>query len=215
MLRNPGPVLQAYFDSVPLRDYLGTPTSLVILDAIQFDRAIELCEDEFGRYVPRSSVRPTLRYADRNMCFGISAGNFLIGAYLISHHSLRLRGPNLPSLERRPGIQGEALIVDPRSRGHGFGRILRDALPEVGRIIGVDYVWGGALDELKNLQQWLRRRVLVRSTGHTHITLEPIAADLKEAFLPFAGEHLRDRWMAELGIDLSSNDSFPQDWISP
>lgn len=216
MLRNPAPTLQAMFDGVALPSYGNAAAKLVVLsEPALLENALDMAVEEFGRYVSPSSVKPTLRFVDPNLSFGIVADGYLIGAYLVSVHALRHRAPSFPSLERRPALQGEALIVDAFARGRGYGRVLRETLPEVGRAVGADYVWGGALDDLKNLYHWLTRRILVRSNGYIHITLEPIALDLKEACLPFAGESLRERWMRELGIVIDVDDSFSQEWPSP
>jgi hypothetical protein len=204
------------FDTVAVPNYGASSVRLAVLnEAKLMESAIDMAVEEFGRYVPPSSVKPTLRYADPSLSFGIIADGYLIGAYLVSVHSLKLRGPAFPSLERRPALQGEALVVDVLARGRGYGRLLRETLTEVGRIAGADYVWGGALEELQNLQCWLTRRVLIRSSAGIHITLEPIAADLKEGFLPLAGERLRERWMADLGIRIAAEGSDTQEWPTP
>lgn len=215
ILPNPKPVLQALFDNIRLPPFDDQESRLVVLNDRQRDDALDMAVEEFGRFVAPDSVRPTLRYVSQDLSFGITAGDLLIGAYLISENNLRLRGPNLPSLANRPGLQGEALLVHPLARRKGFGQLLRQMLPEVGRFVGADYVWGGALYELGNLTHWLRRRVLVRSSGGIHITVEPLAADLKEALLPLAGEPLRDRWMGELGLNTMADDSFSQHWPAP
>jgi hypothetical protein len=215
MLRDPGPMLEALFANIRLPPFDDCESRLVVLNPAQIDEALDLATEEFGRYVPPSSVRHTLRFVSGSFSFGVTAGDMLIGAYLVSDNSLRMRMPRIPQIENRPALQGEALLVHSVARGLGFGQILRHMLPEVGRIVGADYVWGGALAELNNLNHWLRRRVLIRSTAGIHITLEPIAADLKEAFLPLAGEPLRDRWMGELGFNTIADDFFSQDWPSP
>jgi len=210
MLSNPRPVLQALLDNIRLPPFDDFDARLTMLDGDQKQFAVDLAVEEFGRYVSESSVRSILRFASDEHSFGIVAGEMLVGAYLVSVNSLRLRGSNFPTLENRPGLQGDALVVHPMARGQGFGRILREMLPQVGRIVGADYVFGGALYELDNLNHWLRRRVLIRSSGGVHLTLEPIAADLKEALLPLANEPLRDRWMGELGLNTIADDSFTQ-----
>lgn len=218
MLRNPQPVLQAIFDNVRLHPFDDCESRMVVLNPQQFEIALEMAVEEFGLHVPPETVRPVLRYASPKLSFGIVSGDLLIGAYLVSESQLRLRGHNLPSIENRPALQGEALVVHPFARGMGFGQILRQMLPEIGRIVGADYVWGGALVELDNLNHWLRRRVLVRrgeGPGAAHVTLEPLAPDLKEAFLPLAAEPLRDRWMGELGLNTVADDSLGHSWPFP
>jgi hypothetical protein len=215
MLRDPQPILQAVFDNIRLPPFDDCEAHLVVLDAHQMALALEMAVEVFSQYVPSRVVRANLGYVNPQLCFGITAGELLIGAYLVSENSLRIRGENLPKLEHRPALQGEALVVHRFARRMGFGQTLRHMLPEVGRLVGADYVWGGALHELHNLDHWLRRRVLIRSSGGTHFTVEPIAADLKEALLPLANEPLRDRWMGELGLNTLADDTFSQLWPAP
>ena len=209
----PKQALQALYDSIRLKPFDDCVPRLTVLDGQQRHEALDMAVDEFGRYVDPDSVRPTLKYVNPDLSFGIDANGLLIGAYLVSANSLRTYGPGIPRLDDRPGIQGEALIVHPLTRGKGYGHVLRNLLPEVGRIVGADYVWGGALVELDNLNHWLRRRVLIR-TGAVHITCEPIASDLKRAMLPLAGGHLREKWIAELGMETPS-DELPFSSSSP
>jgi len=202
MLRNPQAVLPALFESIQLPDLNDQPAHLCVLNAQQMQEALDMAVAEFGRIVPPESVRPSLRGVSARLSFGIEAGGRLIGAYLVSADSLVYLPPSdLPELAYRPALQGKALLVHPTVRSRGFGRILRSTLVEMGRALGADYVWGGAIDELGNLDHWLHRRVLVHSKFGTHTTLEPIAADLKEAFLPLASVSLRERWMIDLGLN--------------
>src|SRR6185437_4068848 len=121
---NPELELQSLFDSIQLPCFEDQPARLCALNARQMQDALDMAVEEFGRIVPPESVRPVLRGVSPSLSFGIDAGGLLIGAYLISKRSCFSCGPNMPRLEHRPALQGEALVVSPPARGKGFGSLL-------------------------------------------------------------------------------------------
>ncbi len=66
------------------------------------------------------------------------------------------------------GVEGVMLAVDESIRGQGWGNKLKD----YPKTLGVDYIWGQQLKGLNNLEDWLKRRVLVGDTGDCYVTLE-------------------------------------------
>ncbi len=66
------------------------------------------------------------------------------------------------------GVEGVLLAVDSSMRGLGWGNKLKD----IPKTLGFDYIWGQQLKSLKNLPDWLKRRVLVGETDSVYITLE-------------------------------------------
>ena len=192
-------MLRELYETIRLPPFENSQPRLCVLDDQQMQTALDMAVEEFGRFVPPESVRPTLHFVCPSLSFGIVAGDSLIGAYLVSEK--RLRDRNLALLDNRRALQGEALVVHQQARGLGFGSILRATLARVACAVGADYVWGGALVELGNLDHWLRRRVLVYRGSGLNITLEPIATDLKQALLPLAGGELKKRWRDELGLN--------------
>lgn len=77
---------------------------------------------------------------------------------------------DLSQYASKRGVEGIALLIDPKYRGRGYGELLKN-LP---RQMGFDYVWGQQLHSLGNLQQWLKRRRLVADLGNVWVTLEDL-----------------------------------------
>lgn len=66
------------------------------------------------------------------------------------------------------GVEGVVLAVDSELRGKGWGTKLKD----YPKTMGFDYIWGQQLKTLNNLEDWLKRRVLVAETKSVYITAE-------------------------------------------
>jgi hypothetical protein len=66
------------------------------------------------------------------------------------------------------GVEGVLLVVDESIRNLGWGNKLKD----YPKTLGVDYIWGQQLQSLKNLDKWLKRRVLVGEINGVYITME-------------------------------------------
>lgn len=66
------------------------------------------------------------------------------------------------------GVEGVLLAIDPSIRKQGWGNKLKN-YPST---LGFDYIWGQQLKTLNNLQDWLKRRVLIAQTNEVYITLE-------------------------------------------
>lgn len=66
------------------------------------------------------------------------------------------------------GVEGVVLAVDDSLRGQGWGTKLKD----YPKTMGYDYIWGQQLKTLNNLEDWLKRRILVAETKSVYITLE-------------------------------------------
>ena len=66
------------------------------------------------------------------------------------------------------GVEGILLAVDESIRKKGWGTKLKN----YPAILGFDYIWGQQLKSLNNLNDWLKRRILVGETKSVYITLE-------------------------------------------
>lgn len=75
---------------------------------------------------------------------------------------------DLPEYTNLKGIEGVLLVVDKDIQGQGWGNKLKD----YPKTMSYDYIWGQQLKSLNNLQDWLKRRVLVGETKNVYITLE-------------------------------------------
>lgn len=93
---------------------------------------------------------------------GTVKGIYLIGTNKLTDYVL------LPELEGLIGVEGVLLAIDEDIRGMGFGNMLKD----YPKSIGVDYIWGQQFKALNNLDDWLKRRVLVHETEDIYFTME-------------------------------------------
>lgn len=93
---------------------------------------------------------------------GVVKGIYLIGTNKLSDYVV------LPELDSLIGVEGVLLAIDKDIRGLGFGNKLKD----YPKSIGVDYIWGQQFKALNNLEDWLKRRVLVHETEDVYITME-------------------------------------------
>ena len=66
------------------------------------------------------------------------------------------------------GVEGVLLCVDETLRGQGYGNKMKD----YPKTLGYDYIWGQQFKDLDNLNDWLKRRVLVGETQYVYITAE-------------------------------------------
>lgn len=93
---------------------------------------------------------------------GTVKGIYLIGTNKLSDYVV------LPELDGLIGVEGVLLAIDEDIRGMGFGNKLKD----YPKSIGVDYIWGQQFKALNNLDDWLKRRVLVHETEDIYFTME-------------------------------------------
>jgi GNAT superfamily N-acetyltransferase len=134
-----------------------------------YAQAIELAKDAFQGVVSREAVPGQLKSSLPNMSIGVWVGDKVIGAYFLSLGKLFWQS-NLSA------ICGLGLVVDPAYRGRGYGTMLR-AIPSR---IGADYVWGMQHKSLDNLNDWLKRRVLIKDSPANWVTVEPITDEAKK-----------------------------------
>lgn len=93
--------------------------------------------------------------------------NTLKGVYLIGTHQVTSMA-DLPEYKDLIGVEGVLLAIDEDIRGIGFGGKLKD----YPKSLGVDYIWGQQFKALDNLDDWLKRRVLVHETEEIYVTVE-------------------------------------------
>lgn len=91
----------------------------------------------------------------------------LLGCYLLGDSQVDSIIPTEKYKELK-GIEGVLLAVDESLRGQGWGTKLKN----YPNILGFDYIWGQQLKTLNNLNDWLKRRVLVGETDSVYVTLE-------------------------------------------
>lgn len=91
----------------------------------------------------------------------------LLGLYLFGNQQVSsLIGPSF--YDDIKGVEGVLLAIDKSIQGQGWGNKLKD----FSKTLGVDYIWGQQLKTLDNLQDWLKRRILVGETENVYVTLE-------------------------------------------
>lgn len=96
----------------------------------------------------------------------------ILGLYLLGNTQISMMNDitkiNLSEYEDMYGVEGILLAVDLSIRGQGWGNKLKD-YPST---LGFDYIWGQQFKSLNNLQDWLKRRVLVAETKYIYVTAE-------------------------------------------
>lgn len=89
------------------------------------------------------------------------------GVYILGNHQL----PSQYVQDKYVGligVEGLLLVVDESVRGQGWGNKLKD----YPKSLGYGYIWGQQSKGLNNLNDWLKRRELVATTGEVYITAE-------------------------------------------
>lgn len=94
-------------------------------------------------------------------------GEELKGVYLFGDQGVGSLA-DLSEYANLKGIEGVLLAVDKSIQGQGWGNKMKDFT----KTLGFDYIWGQQLKTLNNLEDWLKRRVIVAETKNVWITLE-------------------------------------------
>ncbi|UNC16248.1 hypothetical protein FE249_18705 (plasmid) [Acidiphilium multivorum] len=145
---------------------------------------IAVCEDAFEHATGREIVEPVIGGA--RIDYGISPvariGTRIIGAYLLARRShpkieKALLAAGLSSERAANGCDGVALALDSAWRGIGIGHMWR-RLPR--RMNAFDYVFGVQHVRLRNIEDWMKRRVLVSEVPGCYITAEGLKEDVAD-----------------------------------
>ncbi len=94
----------------------------------------------------------------------LDKNNKVVGVYLIGRNQLPIHF----GYSDLRGIEGVMLVVDESMRGMGWGNKLK----EYPKTLGYDYIWGFQAKDLNNLNDWLKRRVLIDKQKNLYITAE-------------------------------------------
>jgi len=97
----------------------------------------------------------------------VNESDELMGVYLFGNKQLSSLIKNT-KYDQFNGVEGVLLAVDSSIRGQGWGNKLKD-FPAT---LGFDYIWGQQLKNLNNIDDWLKRRILIGETHGCYITLE-------------------------------------------
>lgn len=97
----------------------------------------------------------------------IDENDKLMGLYLLGNYQIDSI-VQIEDYKELKGVEGVLLAVDESIRGQGWGNKLKD-YPST---LGYDYIWGQQLISLNNLEDWLKRRVLIATTKSVYVTLE-------------------------------------------
>jgi len=98
----------------------------------------------------------------------VDNNNTIMGLYLLGNKQLSSIVKTYNKYDDLKGVEGVLLAVDSSIRGLGWGNKLKD-YPST---LGFDYIWGQQLKVLNNLDDWLKRRILITTTNSCYITLE-------------------------------------------
>lgn len=126
----------------------------------------------FSLYMDITSFR---RYLKKTTNWETSAllmnGDVIKGVYLLGDATIEDFVNNNLWMEKYSNlkaIEGILLVVDDSERNKGWGNKLKD----YPKSLGVDYIWGQQFKPLNNLNDWLKRRILIKTTKDCYVTLE-------------------------------------------
>lgn len=129
--------------------------------------AIEIIAETFKKY---GGFRTIAGAVDFSISLVIKYKGQVVGTYLLGTHPMHVL-ENLKHYVGLRGTEGVALSVLPIYRGMGFGNMLKDYSVENSKS---DYIWGMQLRDLKNINDWAKRRRIVFSSSAMFITLQDI-----------------------------------------
>lgn len=150
-----------------------------------FPDVIELIAKNFSHVMDYDDIKNHLKKEhkfDELFAYIAMIDDELIGAYLLTEKSMvdhlenheydkKTEGPydikiDIEPYRHKKGLEGSALIVKSEYQNHGIGKeLIKRALD-----LKYDYMWGQQLKSLKNLEDWLKRRVLVAENIECYIT---------------------------------------------
>jgi predicted double-glycine peptidase len=129
--------------------------------------AIDIIDETFKKY---GGFRTISGSADFDSSLVLKKDGVVVGTYILGTHPMHIVG-NLKHYLGLKGIEGVALAVKPEFRGSGYGNMLKDYSVKNTK---ADYIWGMQLRDLKNINDWVKRRRIVFSSGAMFITLQDI-----------------------------------------
>lgn len=133
--------------------------------------AIAIIDETFKKYGGFSTISGS---ADFGISLVLKKNDEVAGTYILGNHPMHLLG-NLKHYLGLKGIEGVALAVKPEFRGSGYGNMLKDYSIQNTK---ADYIWGMQLRDLKNINDWAKRRRIVFSSSSMFVTLQ----DLNDKF---------------------------------
>jgi GNAT superfamily N-acetyltransferase len=151
------------------------------LGSASIEEGLALAVRTFLPFMSELGIRAELADVNPDISLALRCGGRVIGVFLISDRPAPNAAFNEKHLKGRYGLCGDALAVEPKFRGEGYGRLLRAALPALAARTYAEYVWCMELKTLNNLDCWLSRHFLLTSTDTVHVTVEPVTEDLRKA----------------------------------
>ena len=133
--------------------------------------SIDIIDETFKKY---GGFRTIAGAVDFSISLVLKYKGEAVGTYLLGTHPMHIL-ENLKHYLRLKGTEGVALAVKLEFRGFGFGNMLKDYSVENTK---TDYIWGMQLRDLKNINDWAKRRRIVFSSSSMFITLQ----DLNDKF---------------------------------
>ena len=110
-----------------------------------------------------------LRKANINKSVVATLNDKVVGFYFLGDNQIPPGGEDYEKLKNLVGIEGIGLGVFNEYKNLGIGKKLIEYSQN---IPGVDYVWGGQLKSLKNIDDWLKRRKLYSDKDNLYTTYQ-------------------------------------------
>ena len=107
--------------------------------------------------------------SNMNKSFVAEVNGELAGFYFIGDEQIPGGGENYDILSKLKGVEGIALGVFKKFKNRGIGKRL---ITYSQNNLNADYIWGYQFKSLKNIDDWLKRRVIYKELGDMYITYE-------------------------------------------
>ena len=147
---------------------MGAKVTIEPIQYSEVDEVIQIAYESFKEHLDYIDFKCQV---SRNTNWDISVklveDGRIIGSYLFGDRAIKAHYTS-HDLSNLLGLEGVCLSVVHSRRGLGYGTLLKN----YASTLGFDYIWGGHMRVLNNLNHWLNRRELVCEALGNYITLE-------------------------------------------
>jgi ribosomal protein S18 acetylase RimI-like enzyme len=126
---------------------------------------LTLCDNVFASVI-QGGIKNYVNYATNwDISIKLMKDDTIIGFYLFSIKKLS----KFDIFKDKKGIEGIALGVDEKYRGLGYGNILINESINMFKN-DYDYIWGKHLKRLNNLEDWKKKRTILKENKRFFIS---------------------------------------------
>lgn len=134
----------------------------------EIDDVIQIAYESFKEHLTYVDFKCHVsRNTDWDISVKLVEDGLIIGSYMFADRAIKAHYTK-HDVSNLLGLEGVCLSIIHSKRGLGYGTLLKD----YASTLGFDYIWGGHMRVLNNLNHWLKRRELVCEILGNYITLE-------------------------------------------